>query len=617
MGVGFTEGDFPSEFTVSNFKVVADGFVSKWYDQSGNDNHATQGTPASQPKIVDAGALVVGGLSFDGTNDTLDISVIAASQPITTFTTYKATASNSVPFGTDVTATISAGRRFNDEYVLFAGTVISSGVHPSTEVLSSALFSGASSEAWWNGASILSGNTGTNGGIDSIGASGVSRMTGTIQEIIIYNTDQTDKRRAIEENIGSTYGITLTSSKDGTVSKWYDQSTTSGVPNANHAVQTDAAKQPKIVDAGVLVSGGIDFDGASHFETIESGVLTNIQDTFTAFIGMRRNSSTGNFSVASTFPNRLYINPNSVIVGEPYDLAPINFPNDVLTLGVAQGAAGNYTAFKNGAETGTAYTDETGAGSFTLGSNNTYTANLDGKIAEFIIYDSDQSDNRTALEANIGEVYGIAGIPAYDNTVNGFVETWYDQSGNGNNLSQSVSTRQPLIVDEGTLVTNPEGSPSIWGKSSGRWLDSATNQVVTSDLSVYAVWTTPSNLSTLLGFSTNQNIIRIGDNAWRMTVQNVHAPYLSFSSLPVGETALVNINRHSNIIGANFNSTLSSETATLSGTFIWNRIFNRSGTGASYNDYTGKASELIIYNSDQSANRPAIEANINNQYDIY
>ena len=595
----------------------ANGTVSKWYDQSGNDNHATQGTPASQPKIVDAGALVVGGLSFDGTNDTLDISVIAASQPITTFTTYKATASNSVPFGTDVTATISAGRRFNDEYVLFAGTVISSGVHPSTEVLSSALFSGASSEAWWNGASILSGNTGTNGGIDSIGASGVSRMTGTIQEIIIYNTDQTDKRRAIEENIGSTYGITLTSSKDGTVSKWYDQSTTSGVPNANHAVQTDAAKQPKIVDAGVLVSGGIDFDGASHFETIESGVLTNIQDTFTAFIGMRRNSSTGNFSVASTFPNRLYINPNSVIVGEPYDLAPINFPNDVLTLGVAQGAAGNYTAFKNGAETGTAYTDETGAGSFTLGSNNTYTANLDGKIAEFIIYDSDQSDNRTALEANIGEVYGIAGIPAYDNTVNGFVETWYDQSGNGNNLSQSVSTRQPLIVDEGTLVTNPEGSPSIWGKSSGRWLDSATNQVVTSDLSVYAVWTTPSNLSTLLGFSTNQNIIRIGDNAWRMTVQNVHAPYLSFSSLPVGETALVNINRHSNIIGANFNSTLSSETATLSGTFIWNRIFNRSGTGASYNDYTGKASELIIYNSDQSANRPAIEANINNQYDIY
>ena len=32
---------------------------------------------------------------------------------------------------------------------------------------------------------------------------------------------------------------------------------------------------------------------------------------------------------------------------------------------------------------------------------------------------------------------------------------------------------------------------------------------------------------------------------------------------------------------------------------------------------TGTVSELIFYNSDQSANREAIEANINNQYDIY
>jgi hypothetical protein len=46
-----------------------DGFVSKWYDQSGNDNHATQGTAASQPKIVDGGSLVSGGLDFDGVDD--------------------------------------------------------------------------------------------------------------------------------------------------------------------------------------------------------------------------------------------------------------------------------------------------------------------------------------------------------------------------------------------------------------------------------------------------------------------------------------------------------------------------------------------------------------------
>ena len=35
------------------------------------------------------------------------------------------------------------------------------------------------------------------------------------------------------------------------------------------------------------------------------------------------------------------------------------------------------------------------------------------------------------------------------------------------------------------------------------------------------------------------------------------------------------------------------------------------------NAYGGKIEEIVIYTSDQTANRPAIEANINNQYDIY
>jgi hypothetical protein len=56
---------------VSVTVTSADGFVSKWYDQSGNDNHATQGTDAKQPKIVDGGSLVSGGIEFDGVDDLL------------------------------------------------------------------------------------------------------------------------------------------------------------------------------------------------------------------------------------------------------------------------------------------------------------------------------------------------------------------------------------------------------------------------------------------------------------------------------------------------------------------------------------------------------------------
>lgn len=54
------------------------GYVTTLYDQSGNSNHATQGTAANQPKIVDAGSLVVengkAALDFDGSNDSFNLS---------------------------------------------------------------------------------------------------------------------------------------------------------------------------------------------------------------------------------------------------------------------------------------------------------------------------------------------------------------------------------------------------------------------------------------------------------------------------------------------------------------------------------------------------------------
>ena len=77
-------------------------------------------------------------------------------------------------------------------------------------------------------------------------------------------------------------------------------------------------------------------------------------------------------------------------------------------------------------------------------------------MKELIVYDSDQTDNRTAIEANIGEVYSIdlpSGVdPGFDQ-VDGFVETWYDQSGNGRDATQATARSQPKIVDGGALVT--------------------------------------------------------------------------------------------------------------------------------------------------------------------
>ena len=54
-----------------------DGFVAKWYDQSGNGNDVVQGTNGSQPKIVENGSILKEGdnptIKFDGSDDFLQI----------------------------------------------------------------------------------------------------------------------------------------------------------------------------------------------------------------------------------------------------------------------------------------------------------------------------------------------------------------------------------------------------------------------------------------------------------------------------------------------------------------------------------------------------------------
>jgi len=57
------------------------GFVTTWYDQSGNSNDATQATAANQPKIVNAGSLITSNgytvIEYDGTDDNLTTSLTA------------------------------------------------------------------------------------------------------------------------------------------------------------------------------------------------------------------------------------------------------------------------------------------------------------------------------------------------------------------------------------------------------------------------------------------------------------------------------------------------------------------------------------------------------------
>jgi hypothetical protein len=70
--IGFTAGGDLDQAALLTFVGAGNGFVSKWWDQSGNARHLTQSTQANQPQIVSSGAVITHGgqpaMSFNGTS---------------------------------------------------------------------------------------------------------------------------------------------------------------------------------------------------------------------------------------------------------------------------------------------------------------------------------------------------------------------------------------------------------------------------------------------------------------------------------------------------------------------------------------------------------------------
>jgi len=191
------------------------GFVRTWYDQSENGRHAAQNVNASQPKVVDNGAVILENgkvaLDFDGTSHWL-VSNFGSTTSIPTTTTAvfnKRVSSVSVIYdGYSVQSILYDNIRFANGS-LVSGTSI--GINE--QHLSFALYNGASSSLYIDSQLNASGNAGSNG-VDGITIGNIRndllpnyKLNGTVQEIIMYFSNQSTNRAAIEANINAHYAI--------------------------------------------------------------------------------------------------------------------------------------------------------------------------------------------------------------------------------------------------------------------------------------------------------------------------------------------------------------------------------------------------------------------------
>lgn len=218
-----SDGD---EFYIKDFVATQTGgmdlFVDTWYDQSGNEKNATQSTAGNQAKLASGGSLITTGgkiaMDFDGSNDFLDIDFGAnLSQPNTVLFVHESDNTNAADNeffderGSGQRSLIDGGSDAGN-YRLFCGSSFTTNQSIDTnQNYIYALLSGTSSVLSKNGTLSATGNPNT-GGINQTQSIAYSEgnndfYNGTMQEFIVYNSDQSSNRTGLESDLSDFYDI--------------------------------------------------------------------------------------------------------------------------------------------------------------------------------------------------------------------------------------------------------------------------------------------------------------------------------------------------------------------------------------------------------------------------
>jgi len=238
-----TESDFTatqvSDGTLTTFCGAGNGFVTTWYDQSGNGRNATQTTTTNQPQIVSSGSLLTDNLKpclqFNGSSTSLDANALASVfsgtgvflSAATVYKTLQASPAGVViawSFGSSSSQNrlrwlgqqdSSAAARFDERDDATAGLALNTTGGTITSQALGWINSNTTTQVLRINGAQVGTTTGTNGALTlnqfSIGC--LFRPTkgnfwnGNIQEIILYQSNQTSNATAIEANINAYYAI--------------------------------------------------------------------------------------------------------------------------------------------------------------------------------------------------------------------------------------------------------------------------------------------------------------------------------------------------------------------------------------------------------------------------
>lgn len=221
------------------------------------------------------------------------------------------------------------------------------------------------------------------------------------------------------------------------------------------------------------------------------------------------------------------------------------------------------------------------------------------------------SDNATQSIGFVNNELDTASLTTFCSGADGFVTTWFDQSGNGVNATNTTASSQPKIYDSVTGVILENGKAAIDFEASPAYFN-------TSETSYKTAFTVAkidvfNNVNYLTWNSSDINAIGYGG----INI-NVNGLFFfagsAFQSL-TGE----DLNRHLGYFNDTGTETEIAKDGEVETSFtkVKDFSFNTISRDVSTVHFNGKMQELIFYSSTQSSNRSDIETNINNHYSIY
>jgi hypothetical protein len=235
------------------------------------------------------------------------------------------------------------------------------------------------------------------------------------------------------------------------------------------------------------------------------------------------------------------------------------------------------------------------------------------------------SDN---TETNIGfsSLFGLdtTSLSSFCSGTNGFVTTWYDQSGNGRNATQTTAANQPQIVVSGSVIIE-NGKPAVKfdGISSrlngGVLLVNNTWSFFTS-IKIDSMATAWNLIGQHSGTANTGRLQTIANDVPSSKIRTFFNNGASFSGLysntvsnnQYSITSLANNNDYFISINGAIEEVISNQALTPEDT-----NFTIGSIGLTLQPFNGKIQEIIGYTSNQSSNRTGIETNINSFYSIY